>query len=36
METPEVLLWSRVDVLGPDGTEVLGRLDAYSAADSGR
>ena len=36
METPEVLLWSRVDVIGPDGSEVLGRLDAYSAADSGR
>lgn len=36
MATPEVLLWRRVDVIGPDGSEVLGRLDAYSAADSGR
>jgi hypothetical protein len=35
METPEVLLWSRIDVIGPDGIEVLGRLDAYSAADTG-
>ena len=36
METPEVLLWRRVDVIGPDGTEVLGRLDASSTAESGR
>lgn len=34
--TPEVLIWRRVDVVGPDGEEVLGRLDAYSATDSGR
>ena len=33
--TPEVLIWRRVDVIGPDGTEVLGRLDAYSGPDSG-
>ena len=31
--TPEVLRWERVDVIGPDGSEVLGRLDAYSAAN---
>jgi hypothetical protein len=24
-----------VDVIGPDGSEVLGRLDAYSGIDSG-
>lgn len=33
--TPEVLVWRRVDVIGPDGSEVLGRLDAYSGVDAG-
>ena len=32
METLEVLLWRRVDVIGPDGAEVLGRLDAYGVS----